>query len=43
MFGVPEASARVLVEAPWRFTGARPLGDFNNYKDGGPITTVRDQ
>ncbi len=42
--GVPEASVRVLVEAPWRFTGGRPLGDFSgNYKDGKPITVVHDQ
>ena len=44
VYGVPEAATRVLVEAPWRFTGARPLGDFSGqYKDGKPITTVRDQ
>jgi hypothetical protein len=38
--GVGEESARILVEAPWRFTGARYLGDFHNYKDGEPITTL---
>ena len=40
--GVSEASARIFVEAPWRFTGARPLGDFEHYKDGKPITVVPD-
>jgi hypothetical protein len=40
--GVGEESARILVEAPWRFTGARYLGDFHNYKDGEPITTLPD-
>jgi len=38
--GVGEQSARVLVEAPWRFIGMRPLGDFGHYKDGKPITVV---
>jgi hypothetical protein len=40
--GVSEASARIFVEAPWRFTGARPLGHFDRYKDGKPITVVPD-
>ncbi len=44
MFGVGEAEARVLVEAPWRFTGMRPLGDFSGrYKDNRPITVVEDR
>jgi hypothetical protein len=40
IFGVSEPAARVLVEAPWRFTGARYLGEFEHYKDGKPITVV---
>ncbi len=38
--GVGEQSARVLVEAPWRFTTGRPLGEFNTYRDGRPIGHV---
>ena len=38
--GVGEASFDVLVEAPWRFAGDRPLGDFCHYNDGKPITVV---
>jgi hypothetical protein len=40
--GVSEASARIFVEAPIRFTAARPLGVFDRYKDGKPITVVPD-
>lgn len=40
--GVSEPAARILVEAPWRFTGMRYLGDFENYKDGNPITVIRE-
>ncbi len=40
LIGVGEPTARVLVEAPWRFTGMRYLGDFEHYKDGRPITVV---
>ncbi len=36
--GVSEPAARILVEAPWRYTGARYLGEFDRYKDGNPIT-----
>ena len=36
--GVGEQSARIFVEAPWRFTAGRPLGEFNTYRDGKPIT-----
>jgi len=36
--GVSEPAARALVEAPWRYTGARYLGEFDRYKDGNPIT-----
>ena len=42
VIGVGEQSARVLVEAPWRFTAARYLGDFHHYKDGKPITIVQE-
>ena len=38
--GVSENAARVLVEAPWRFTNARCLGDFSRYRDGKPITNA---
>lgn len=38
--GVGEPSARILVEAPWRFTAARYLGDFDHYKDGKTVVTV---
>jgi len=43
VFGVAEPAARVLVEAPWRFTGVRYLGDFEHYKDGKPITVVTEK
>ncbi len=42
LIGVGEPTARVLVEAPWRFTGMRYLGDFEHYKDGNPITVVKE-
>jgi hypothetical protein len=36
--GIGEPMARAMVEAPWRFTAARPLGDFTGRtKDGKPI------
>jgi len=38
--GVSERAARILVEAPWRYTGMRYLGDFKHYKDGNPITVI---
>jgi hypothetical protein len=38
--GIGEQSVRVLIEAPWRFTGMRYLGEFNNYIDSKPITVV---
>ncbi len=41
--GVSEPAARILVEAPWRFTGMRCLGHFNRYKDGNPITVVYEE
>lgn len=40
--GVGEYSARILVQAPWRFTAARKFGEFNRYVDGKPITVVPD-
>ncbi|MGZ6249067.1 MAG: hypothetical protein ACXWMC_05585 [Syntrophales bacterium] len=41
--GVSEQAARLLVEAPWRYTGMRYLGDFHHYKDGHPITVVPEE
>ena len=41
--GVSEPAARILVEAPWRYTGMRYLGDFKQYKDGKPITTIPEE
>ncbi len=40
VIGLGEPSVRVFVEAPWRFTAGSPLGDFENYKDGRPITVI---
>ena len=40
--GIGEQSARVLIEAPWRFTAGRYLGDFHHYKDGKPITVIQE-
>lgn len=40
IMGVGEQWARIAIEAPWRFTVARPLGEFNNYYDGNPITVL---
>lgn len=41
--GVSETASRILVEAPWRYTGMRYLGDFKHYKDGNPITTIPEE
>ncbi len=41
--GVSEPAARIFVEAPWRFTGMRYLGDFQHYKDGNPMTVIYDE
>ncbi len=41
--GVAEPAARILVEAPWRYTGMRYLGDFHHYKDGHPITVIPEE
>lgn len=38
--GVGEPVARVMVEAPWRFTSSRHLGEYNHYVDEKPITVV---
>jgi hypothetical protein len=40
--GVSKPAARALVEGPWRFVGGRYLGYWDTYKDGKPITVVRD-
>jgi len=38
LMGIGEPMARAMVEAPWRFTVARPLGDFTGRTtDGKPI------
>ena len=42
VIGVGEQSARVLIEAPWRYTGGRYLGDFYHYKDGKRITIIQE-
>jgi len=41
--GLSEPAARILVEAPWRYTGMRYLGDFKHYKDGNPITIIPEE
>ncbi len=41
--GVSEPAARMLVEAPWRYTGMRYLGDFKHYKDGNPMMIVPEE
>jgi len=33
LMGIGEETARVMVEAPWRFTSCRYIGEFNHYKD----------
>ena len=30
-------ASTIMVEAPWRFTNQRHLGDFSHYKDNGSI------
>jgi len=39
--GLGEEWARITMEAPWRFAAGRPLGEWNTYRDGGPITVLR--
>lgn len=41
--GISEPAARILVEAPWRYTGMRYIGDFKHYKDGNPITIIPEE
>ncbi|OPY77228.1 MAG: hypothetical protein A4E65_02826 [Syntrophorhabdus sp. PtaU1.Bin153] len=38
--GVGEPAARAMVEAPWRFTAFRHIGEFDHYTDEKPITGV---
>lgn len=38
--GMGEQWARIMIEAPWRFTVARPLGEYENQRDGKPVTVV---
>lgn len=40
LMGIGEETARVMVEAPWRFTSCRYIGEFNHYKDEEPIMGV---
>lgn len=42
VMGVAEPAARVMVEAPWRFTAFRYIGEFNHYTDEQPIMGVWD-
>lgn len=39
--GLGEEWARITMEAPWRFAAGRPLGEWNTYRDGGPITVLQ--
>jgi len=38
--GVSEPAAMILVEAPWRYTNCRCLGDWSHFKDRKPITSA---
>jgi hypothetical protein len=40
--GLGEPTVRAMVEAPWRFTASRRVGEFDHYKDEQPITGVWD-
>ncbi len=42
VMGLGESAARVMVEAPWRFTAFRYIGQFNHYVDEEPIMGVWD-
>ncbi len=42
VMGLGESAARVMVEAPWRFTAFRYVGQFNHYVDEEPIMGVWD-
>jgi len=40
VMGLSEPAARVMVEAPWRFTSFRYVGQFDHYTDEKPIMGV---
>ena len=40
VMGLADPFARVLVEAPWRFTAFRYVGQFDHYTDEKPIMGV---
>lgn len=42
VMGLGESAARLMVEAPWRFTAFRYVGQFNHYVDEEPIMGVWD-
>ena len=42
VMGVAEPAARVMVEAPWRFTSFRYVGQFDHYTDEKPLMGVWD-
>ena len=42
VIGVGEPTARVMFEAPWRFTSFRYVGQFDHYVDERPIMGVWD-
>jgi hypothetical protein len=42
VIGVVEPAARAMVEAPWRFTSFRYVGQFDHYTDEKPIMGVWD-
>ena len=42
VIGVGEPAARVMFEAPWRFTSFRYIGQFDHYIDERPIMGVWD-
>jgi len=37
IMGGAESASTIMVDAPWRFTNQRYLGDFSHYKDNGSI------
>jgi len=42
VMGLGEPAARVMVEAPWRFTSFRYVGQFDHYRDEQPVMGVWD-
>ncbi len=40
LMGLGEPVARAMVEAPWRFTASRYVGQFDHYTDEKPIKGV---